>query len=84
MGLGKTLSMLTAIALSKEAAGRHCETYFQDQKQLVPAKGTLVVVTSRRKLSGSSCPSVHCPKPLTYKLASEILEVWKNEAERCV
>lgn len=76
--------MLTAIASSKEAAGRHCETYFQDQQQLVPVKGTLVVVTSRRKSSGSSCPAVYCPKRLTYKLASEVLEVWKNEAERCV
>lgn len=54
MGLGKTLTMLMAIVLSKKAAERYGETNVQDQRQLVPTKGTLVVVTSRRKLSGSS------------------------------
>lgn len=54
MGLGKTLTMLMAIASSKRAAERHSETYVQDQRQLFPTKGTLVVVTSRRKLSRSS------------------------------
>lgn len=55
MGLGKTLTMLTAVASSKKAAERHCEMYIQGQRQLAPTKGTLVVVTSRRKLSGPSC-----------------------------
>lgn len=51
MGLGKTLTMLTAVASSKRVAEGYCETYIQGPWQLVPAKGTLVVVTSRRMLS---------------------------------
>lgn len=54
MGLGKTLTMLMVIASSKKAAERYGETYVHDQRRLVPIKGTLVVVTSRRKLNGSS------------------------------
>lgn len=53
MGLGKTLTMLTAVASSKEAAERHREMYVQDEGQLVAARGTLVVVTSRRKSKSS-------------------------------
>lgn len=58
MGLGKTLTMLMAIASSKKASERYGETYVQDQRKLCPTKGTLVVVTSRLKLSGSSVSSV--------------------------
>lgn len=56
MGLGKTLTMLTVIACSKEAAEKHRETRAQDKAQLNAARGTLVVVTSRRK-------SEHSPSP---------------------
>lgn len=55
MGLGKSLAMLAAVASSKKAAEIHCETYVQGQRQLVPTKGTLVVVTSRRKLNRPLC-----------------------------
>lgn len=81
MGLGKTLAMLMAIASSKQTAEIHRETFFQDQRRLVPSKGTLVVVTSRRKLSGSS--SLQC-RILTCKLASEVFEVWRTEIEEYI
>lgn len=73
--------MLTAIASSKEAAERYCDTYIQDQRQLVPTKGTLVVVTSRRRFQVerifvSLVPEITCT-PVT-----EVLEVWKTEIER--
>lgn len=53
MGLGKTLTMLAAVGSSKKAAEGYYETYIQGPRQLVPSKGTLVVVTSRRMLSES-------------------------------
>lgn len=46
--------MLAVVASSKKTAQIHCENYFQNQRRLNPAKGTLVVVTSRRKSSGFS------------------------------
>lgn len=43
--------MLAVIASSKRTAETYNENYFQDQRRLIPARGTLVVVTSRRKFS---------------------------------
>lgn len=54
MGLGKTLTMLAVIASSKKTAEIYGEDYFQDQRRLIPARGTLVVVTSRRRFRGVS------------------------------
>lgn len=46
--------MLAVVASSKKTAEIHSENYFQDQRKLIPSKGTLVVVTSRRKFRGFS------------------------------
>lgn len=54
MGLGKTLTMLAVVASSMKTAEAYNENYFQDQRRLIPARGTLVVVTSRRKSRGFS------------------------------
>lgn len=80
MGLGKTLTMLTAILCSKQLKDPYPSytTSGSGKREPKRSNSTLVVLPSRRKLAR-----------LHYVLTSannvkEILDVWKNEIDQYV